>query len=918
LGRVEDPRGGGVSGSSPRGDEWGRRPLRRWRRFGFDRPELDRQLEEEMELHLELLARELESQGMDAASATAEARRRFGDAAAWAERTRELARRRRRQRRRRGHLVDLVADLRQALRSLRRAPVQALLSVGSLGIGIAAVLVLFLLVDAVLLEPLPYPEPDRLYVIHEASGGYSTVPATPGTFHEWRRQAGAFASLAAFGESPITLVPREGEARRLWAAVVGPGFFRTFGLEPALGRTFTAAEHEQRAPVVVLPHDSWQRQLGGRTDVIGHVLRLDGEPYEVIGVLPPAFDYPRRSEIYLPYRVPDDEYRAHFLTVVGRLGPDVSRHGMVRELAEISTRLATERPETHEGWSTNPIGLQEDLVGELGGRLRVLLGSVALLLALATVNVTGLGLARALARRRDMATRTALGASRARLARLVLAEAAWIALGAGLLAVGLARLGLGLLPVLLPGDAPGLDAVVWSSPAIFIAAGLALLCAFGSSLLPLRLLLADDAGFGHALGAGRGALPTPGRLGQMLVAGQVALALVLALGSGLLARSFERVVAIDPGFDPREVTRAELQLADPRYDSPEARARFYRELRQRADALPGVGSAALVSWLPLEGGWNLGFDVVGRPSSPGARPWAEIRWASPGYFRTLRIPVLAGRGVVEADRTGAEPTVVVSRMLVERIFPELTEELERGQLGGVLGRRLAVDSPNRDTPTERRIVGVVGDIPQHSLTSPRVPTLYVPLAQDPFDDVRLALRTSLPLSELVGPLRRLVGEMDPGLALAGLDTLAERYEAELAGRRSTLGVIATLASLALLLSALGIHGLLAQHTAARRSEIGLRMALGADRASILRWALGRGMAAAAAGMAAGTLLAAGLARWVPASFEEQLFAVGPFDPTVFLAVTAVLAVAALGACWWPARRAASSDPCRALREESPG
>lgn len=807
-------------------------------------------------------------------------------------------------------MSDLLYDLRHATRALLRAPGFTVVAVLTLALGVGANTAIFSVVNGVLLKPLPFPEPDRIVRVLEGSpGAWGTT--SPPNFMDWRGEGDVFQEMAAYVRTAAALTDA-GDAERIPGAVATAGFFPLLGTPPMLGRTLTDADAGQER-VVVLSHALWQRRCGADDDIVGSTVRLDGRDFAVIGVMPPGFEYPAGAELWLPLAFSEEDLAtqrgAHYLDVLARLAPGVTVRDASSRMATVAGVLEARWPDTNTGASARVVELREALVGEVRPALLILLGAVGFVLLIACANVASLLLARTAARRRELAVRTALGAPRWRLVRHVLTESMLLGLGggaAGLLLAELARRGLLAFP--LPG-VPRLEQVELDGAVLLFTGAASILTAVLFGALPAvkagrasALTPALKAG-GAAAGADRGG----GRLRGALVVAQMALAVLLLAGAGLLLKSFIRLQSVDPGFNPRGVLTFEMALPAARYPDPaEARA-FFSELEERITGLPGVESVGGVFGLPLTG-FNYTISVEeldGRPAydEPAETRYTQVRIVTPDYFRTMQIPLRGGRVLEDTDRAGTLPAVVVNESAAELLWPggdALGHTFELGTTLGLGGPRVG-----------GTVVGIVSDIRHTGLGEEPRPEIYAAHRQFPVDFMSMAVRSTVPPQSLIAPIREQVRQMDQGVPLDDVRTMQERVSDSVAQPRFYMLSLAVFAGAALLLAAIGVYGVLAYAVRQRVSEIGIRRALGAGTADVMRLVIRKAVALAGGGLIVGLLAACVLTRLL----AGLLYRVSATDPATFGGVAILLAAVALLASWLPARRAAAVDPMTALREE---
>jgi predicted permease len=797
-------------------------------------------------------------------------------------------------------------DLRFALRSLRKSPAFVLITVLTLALGIGANTAVFSVVNSVLLRPLPYPQPDRLVLLWEAKdvARQGTNVVNPGNYLEWKDRARSFTDLAAFTWAGIIFTgdaPEMVEGR-----AVTPNFFSVLGVAPTRGRTFTPDEARPGGPrVIVISDGLWRRRFGADPGIVGRAVPIAGGTATVLGVMPPTMrPMPWGEEEYWePFRLDakDAARRGRYAMVVGRLRPGVTQQQARRELTGIAGQLEQQYPDFDTGWGVNVVSLTEQVVGAARTMLLVLLGAVSLVLLIACANVANLAVGRALGRRREVAVRAALGASRWRLIRQRLLESIVLALVGGLAGILLAAWVVDLLVAAHPAALPrlgeiGVDVRVLGLTALVslvVGVGFGLVGALGDRAGPAAAL---RAAMGRAT-AGRAALRVRGGL----VVAQVALALMLLAGAGLLVRSIQKLSAIDPGFDPANLLTVSLTLPAGTYAQPAQRTAFFDRLLDRIRALPGVQRAGAVTFLPLMAqGAATSFTVVGRATpAPGQAPVAEIRAADPDYFRTMRIPLLRGRTPTAADGPHAPPVIVINQTMARQYWP--------GE--DPIGRRVQVSwtHPN----VEEEIVGVVGDVRGASLDAPIRPRIYYPQAQEPSGSMWIVIRHTGSTGALTAALRGAVRDIDRNVPVEDVATMYAHLAQSMADRRYPMLLLTVFAALALLLAAVGLYGVLAYAVGQRTQEIGVRLALGARPAEVLGLVVTQGMRLVAVGIVLGLVGALLATR----ALRSLLYGVTPTDPVTLLVTGIGLVGVALLAMAVPARRAAKVDPMEALRYE---
>jgi len=803
----------------------------------------------------------------------------------------------------------LIQDLRLALRALRRTPGFTLIAILCLALGTGATTAIYTVVSAVLLHPLPYVQPEQLVRVYEGQttneGFYGSV--SPANFLDWQRQNTVFEQLVAYENRSVNLQGR-GTPERLSAVAATGNVFQMLRVGAQTGRTFTPDEARPGASrVAVLSDGAWRTRFGADASIVGRTITLDGEQYTIIGVMPPGFSFPATStvDIWLPRPFTSDELTQrgnHYLSVVGRMAQGVRLEAALAQMKQIAARLALEYPDADGTRTVKLSSMHDDLFGRnLRTQLYVLLGSSALVLLIACVNVANLLLARGAMRRREVAVRAALGAGAGRLARQFLTESVLLSLlgsGAGLLvAYGGVRGLLALAARDIPHAHPiGLDAGVF---VFLVSVALATGIAFGivpalqSALVDPRDDLADGSRGGSTGRAQR-------RFRGILVGAEIALSLVLLIGAGLLMKSFIALANTPSGVDSDHVITFHVSVSGERIDSS-ATTSFYEPALRRIAALPGVTSAGITSLLPLQGyWWNSSFDIEGHPPAErGKEPVAEFRATSAGYFTALRIPILEGRNFTDHDAAGAPQVMLVNRTLVQRYFPNEDP----------IGQRLRLD-----TALVFTIVGVVGDTRGASLGQAPMPEFYLPYQQLAGwlpTDMTFTVRTEVPPAGVVPAIREAIRAVDPSLPIFRVETMDEVVSRSLSSSRLYMWLLGTFAIIALALATAGIYGVTSYIVTQRTREMGIRLALGAQPASLKAMVVRQEVMVALAGTAAG-LLGAYAATRVLASF---LHGVSVTDPVVYVSVAFVLVAIATLASYIPARRATRVDPTTALRSE---
>jgi putative ABC transport system permease protein len=801
----------------------------------------------------------------------------------------------------------LAQDLRYAWRTLRQAPGFTAVAVVTLGLGIGANTAVFSVLDAVLLRPLPFPHPERLMTLWERERGGGPMNTSYANFLDWQSRSRAFDGIAVLSYWTPSMAG-SGAPERLEGLRVSRDFFRTLGVRPALGRDFLAAEDERgKHHVAIVSYGLWQRRLGGDRHLLGKTILLDGIPYTLVGVLPKGLESPfstngyKAAEIWAPLAynpgLPFACRTCRHLRAVARLRPGVTAARANQELDAVSRVLVAEHPRDYDGPGTAVVPLDENLVGDYRPSLLLLMGAVGLVLAIACANVSSLLLARSQRRLGEMAVRTALGATRARIVRQLLTESALLHLLGGALGALLAAAGVAALVHFSPPNVPRLGLAAVDARVLAVTFGVALLSGIAFGLVP-ALRCSGRALRAAVAAAGAGAVIRRRRLDGLLVTGDVALALLLLVGAGLVLQSLFRLFAVDPGFDARRLLAAQISVSGPRYTEDAKVVDFYRQVLDRVRALPGVEAAAVASQLPLGGnfdGYGIRFEnnpEAGEADAPTAQRFA----VSAGYCRAMRIPLLRGRDLSAHDQAGAPAVVLVNRTFAERIWPGQEAVGKRIHLGDSAG-------------PWRTVVGIVGDVRHRGLDEPAALQVYLPAPQWVDSDMTLVVRAAADPRLLAAAVRGAVWAVDAERPVTHIATMDQMMQVSLARRLLTLRLLLVFASIAVLLAMVGIYGVLSYAVAERTREIGVRMALGAPRRSIVVLVVGGGALYVGAGLAIGTGLALAASRFL----GGLLFGVTAQDPLTYAGLALLLAMVALLAAWLPARRAARLDPLIATR-----
>ncbi|HSL55802.1 MAG TPA: ABC transporter permease [Pyrinomonadaceae bacterium] len=802
-----------------------------------------------------------------------------------------------------------MGDIRYALRNLLRRPTFTLIAVVTLALGIGANTAIFSAINALLLKPLPFPELDRVVAIWDKlpSRGVMHNEVAVANYLDWQSQTQSFEQLGLYrwwSANFTGIDPPE----RIQGFLVTANFLDVTGIKPILGRNFSPEENQPgKDQVAVITHSLWQRRFGGDPNILNKTITINSIVRTVIGVMPEHFNYPKGAEVYAPLPMTPELMKnrgSHGYYVIGRLKPSASIEGAQAEIDNISARLEQQFPETNKGWGATVFPIVADTVRMYDTALWVMMAAVGFVLLIACANVANLMLARASGRQKEIAVRTALGASRWRIVSQLLTESVIVALAGGTLGILIGFWGIDALRAANPGEAtkyaPGWYQLGINSTVLLFTLGLSLLSGIVFGLAPA--LQVSRPNLNDSLKEGtRGTTGTSHRLRSSLVVFEVALSLMLLVGAGLLTRSFLSLLRTDPGFNPDNVITMNLVLPAAKYKDRPARAAFYDDLVQRVKTQPGVQSAAFVNYLPL-GGSNSSdsYLVEGEPEpAPGQEQDGRYRVATPDYFRTMDISIVRGRAFTEQDKAGAPPVVIVNETLARKHWP--------GQ--DPLGRRIRFYGPLEKAPW-MEVVGVIKDV-KHELNIPVTPEYYLPHAQDPWNAMILVARTTVDPASLSAGLRQQVWAIDKDQPVFDVKTMQEVRSISVAIYSFSSVMLAIFAGVALVLAAVGIYGVMAFAVTQRTQEIGIRMALGARRADVLKLVVKHGMKLALLGMVIGLA-----GSWVLTRFIAKLLVgVQPTDLLTFSLVSVCLLVAAFVACYLPARRATKVDPLVALRYE---
>jgi predicted permease len=872
------------------------------------------EIDEELRFHIERRTAENIADGMSPEDAAREARRRFGNVQTVREQCRE--------KRGANFGEEMWQDIRFGARQLRKNPGFAAVAVLTLALGIGANTAIFSVVDAVLLRPLAYPDSGQLVSLSERGPDWSGGSLSFPNFTDWRNQQSVFERFGVFSGGNFTLTGA-GEAVRLEGEMMSADVFAALRAQPEIGRVFREDEDKPGAPpVAVISHALWQNRFGGEAGIVSRTISLDGKPYTILGVMPAGFEFPNKVDLWLPVgpfsAAPSWQMRDNHPGLFGlaRLKPGVTLEKARTDLGVIAARLEQQYPDSNKTRGVQIDRLLDNKVGNVRRALWILLGAVSFVLVIACANVANLLLARAAAREKEMALRAALGAGRWRITRQLLTESGLLAmLGAAvglLFAKGVLRVVAALAGESIPrADEISLD------PRVLLFSGLvAVLTGILFGLAPAWHARRVDLQ-GTLKESGRGATSSRAGLRQGLVIAEVALTFVLLVGAGLLLVSFHRLLQVNPGFVVDRVLTFHMTLPGEKYQSAEQEILFCQALREKLRALPGVRAASLVSQAPLhEGGWDMRFLIEGRPEPPPhLQPSLQVHLIAPDYFQAMGIPLLQGRDFTEQDSrehlrgtsSGNDWGVGLNAVIIDEEFAKRYWPNQNP-----LGQRVRIPFGERGKQPIVTIVGVVGRVKENRLSEQGgMVQAYFPMYQQPLLNMAVVVKTTSEPAALLATMRQQVSQLDPAQPIFGISTMKEMRDHNVAPDRLNLGLLGAFAVLALVLAVIGLYGLLSFTVTQRQREIGVRMALGAQRFDVVSLVVGQGMRLILTGVVIGLLGSFALTRVL----ASVLFKVEPTDPLTFFAVTLSLCAVALLACYIPARRATKIDPMVALRHE---
>jgi putative ABC transport system permease protein len=804
-------------------------------------------------------------------------------------------------------MQNFLADLRYGLRRLLKSPGFAIVAVVALGLGIGANTAIFSLVDRVLIRPMPYADPDRLVTLWEDASYINFPRNTPSVanFEDWKKQNEVFTDLTGSRDRAGSLTG-DGPPEMVLGGAVTINLFDVLGVPPLLGRAFNEEDDRPGVNVIILSYGLWQSRYGGDPGVIGRSILMNDAKTTIIGVMPPGFTLPKRKTQFLspaqftPQML--NNRRQHLLSVIARLKPGITLARSQSDMTAIAGRLAQQYPETNRQLGAVVVPLKDQIVGNTGTALLVLLAAAGCVLLIACANVANLLLARTAVREREMAIRTAMGAARGRLIIQMMTESIMLAVAGGVLGLLLARLSMRVLVALIPTGLPGAFQLSIDGRLLAFTLGISLLTGIVFGIAPALETTSLEVSEKLKEGGRAGVGGKRRRFRDALVVAEVALALILLVSAGLLLQTLRNLHAIDAGFNPENILTMSTRLPSPKYADPSKRLAYFEAVVQKIRGLPSVVSAGFTSNLPFTSqGYTADFSIEGRPFAPGTSQNALYREVTNDYLQTLRVRLLEGRLFGNDDRANSLPVVIINETFKKQYWPNESP----------LGKRVQTSGDN--TPFQT-IVGVVADVRERGLELDMKPAVYLPVMQLPFGwntPHQLAIRTAMDPHAIAKAAREAIWAVDRGQPIADVRTMDDIVDLEVANHKQQTALLGAFAALALVLASLGIYGVLSYAVTQRTREIGVRVALGASIGDVTRMVVGHGIALTVLGIAIGT----GVALAVTRSMTKLLVGVKAADPAIYVAVAVLLSIVALVACYVPAARAARVDPTVALREE---
>lgn len=872
---------------------------------------VDEEVDSELAFHVEMRTRELIEQGMSPAAARAEAIARFGNISDVNRECRSIGQLRERDMRRTEYLNELSHDVRFAIRQLLKAPAFAAIAILTLGLGIGATTAIFSAVEAVVLRPFPYADPSRMVFAWNHSERFGDGSVSVGDFTDWHRRSRSFSELAAVQFLGVTIANGD-TPDRATAGIVTPDFFPLYGVQPARGRLFGGTDAQADPNVVVLSDSYWRQNLGA-ADVVGKPLVINGQPRTIVGIMPPSFDpTDSRESLWMPAAFTPDQlamHDEHYLTVVARLKPGTTMAAAQSEMDAIAKQMSAEYPKTNLLSGVRLQSFSEAIIGDYRTRLLVVLGAVACVLLIACGNVANLLLARGSARGKELAIRSAIGAGRSRIVRQLLTESVVLAAGAALAGLILAWMAVHFLVGMAPSTIPRLATASIDASVVAFTAGIAAISAIVFGLIPAMRAVRGDVQASLREGGRNAIASTRDRVRAVLVASEVAIALTLLIGAGLLIRSAIYLNQVDPGFDPARMIAARVALrpsGDLTQDAANAQQAFQRLATDLQNA-PGVAAAAVTSAAPFGGGGGSnGLVPEGKDPTLANAIDSRLRIVTPGYLSVMKIPLVAGRDINEQDVRGGLRVMVVSQALAKAAWPN----------ENAIGKRIACCEGAPDDPRFKTVIGVAADVHTGGPTQNVRPEFYLPISQVPDEAWRWVNRTMTIVARsksddpttLTPTIRSVMKSIDPTAPVYNVVTMQRYLSRSMAESRFHLALLLSLGVVGLLLAAAGIYSVISYFVALRTHEIGVRMALGATPADVVRLLTVGGLRPVIAGAVIGGVLAA----WATRLLRGSLYGVAPGDPRTFAAVIGVLLLVSLLAILIPARRATSVDPTTAL------